>query len=627
MAYDFGSQTLGIKNPFKFEGAVRAAAGVVAALIGVYPLVRVAPTLQNNPVMGWTLAIVGFLLLAGGLRHAGQGMFQLFRYFVGRSVPTSLAYNQASSEQETADLEKKSNSLLYDVDSLHAMLMGRKNSTFLEPIGWMARLVHSIFPRLTFLPYPLRHYAQEISGMAINSMTALVAFAIAWFVVSTGLAGKAAPVVIMPLLSIVLLTYLIVVWFGTASSTSSITTSQLQRSGGLSFGGLIALAIAIPVLSGFYLDKALPYTTEQITAFEAQMPLFSAWLNLAVLLLAIVVSILLVAPLLRERMKEAMPQTEVSEYRENMQESVHPEEIFINIENIVLANRRYKEMPNRIYNAYEPSLKEQSQGKGSFSGSLIIETQPEVSGLEYSSKFKLFRKLLTLSGQLFFVAGIVVFYLLAVDIAEIVTMIEHLAKPVSLTTIAPILSQFDTLLTLFFVWLTFYLTSRVLNTGSHLFWGEMQFQSLLMFLKTEGTYTESKISTGMAIHDSTRSENVVVRSSITPWIISCRITTSIFATSGSNNLEAPRFIINMAKNDDELNTMVTEIKTFLRDREAIASITNERDLDNAGRIYQVNEQMRSLPGRDSNQQRLTQDEEAAGYLRNEQEDDRPIGNP
>ncbi|PPT10886.1 hypothetical protein CKA32_007133 [Geitlerinema sp. FC II] len=40
------------------------------------------------------------------------------------------------------------------------------------------------------------------------------------------------------------------------------------------------------------------------------------------------------------------PQTEVSEFRANMQESVHPNEIFINIENIVLANRRYKEVPN-----------------------------------------------------------------------------------------------------------------------------------------------------------------------------------------------------------------------------------------------------------------------------------------
>ena len=99
-----------------------------------------------------------------------------------------------------------------------------------------------------------------------------------------------------------------------------------------------------------------------------------------------------------------------------------------------------------------------------------------------------------------------------------------------------------------------------------MFWGELNFNSLLMYMKTEGTYTESRVSTGMAIHDSTRSENVVVRSSITPWIITSRINTSIFATSGMNNLEAPRFVMGMNKNDGELKEIVDEIKAFLRGR-------------------------------------------------------------
>lgn len=42
MAYDFGSQTLGIRNPFKAEGAVIAVRGALVTLLGLYSLLRVA---------------------------------------------------------------------------------------------------------------------------------------------------------------------------------------------------------------------------------------------------------------------------------------------------------------------------------------------------------------------------------------------------------------------------------------------------------------------------------------------------------------------------------------------------------------------------------------------------------
>jgi hypothetical protein len=119
----------------------------------------------------------------------------------------------------------------------------------------------------------------------------------------------------------------------------------------------------------------------------------------------------------------------------------------------------------------------------------------------------------------------------------------------------------------------------------------------------------------MSIHDSTRSENVVVRSSITPWIITSQITSSIFATSGASNLEAPRLIMGMHKTDGELSKIVDEIVGFLRGRESIASITNESDLQNASTIHQVNEQSRAIPT--SAPKLEEQDEQAAGFLRND----------
>ena len=100
----------------------------------------------------------------------------------------------------------------------------------------------------------------------------------------------------------------------------------------------------------------------------------------------------------------------------------------------------------------------------------------------------------------------------------------------------------------------------------------------------------------MAYNDSTRSENVVVRSSITPWVLVSRLQSSTYATSGTQNLEMPRLIMGMEEDKQELDTIVQEIHSFLRGREFIASINNEKDLANAERIYQVNRISKSEEG-------------------------------
>ena len=52
----------------------------------------------------------------------------------------------------------------------------------------------------------------------------------------------------------------------------------------------------------------------------------------------------------------------------------------------------------------------------------------------------------------------------------------------------------------------------------------------------------------------------------------------------------------MEEDQQELDTIVHEIHTFLRGREFIASINNEKDLANAERIYQVNRISKSEDG-------------------------------
>lgn len=617
MAYDFGSQTLGIKNPFKKEGLFKAIAGVLVALLGVFTLIQVASELKADKIIGWIYVIVGFYLLLGGIRHTSIGFIQLFRYFVGRSVPTSLAENKSRSEQESAQYER--NALQYDAKTLYSMMMGRKNTTFAEPVGFIGRFVHSIFPKLTFLPHPLRMMAQEIASMVINYLTGIISFLIVFFLVSSGLAGETSKLFAMPIMGALLLLYLVTSWSSAARAIQRTGSTVLKSSGGASFGVIIAVSILVPIVAGVYLDEwvILSANTQQI--FADTSGIFNAWANLGLLTISTLVVLAAVLPLLFARMAKASPQTEVSEYRENMQESVHPNEVFINIENIVLANRRYKEMPNRIYREFDPKLIEQSDGKGSFNGQLLIETQPALAEEDNDSNQDGKKTVLSTIGQITFVISAIAFYYLGQNVISTVGAFDSWKTATTNDNLTFFLQALSSALFTLFAWLTFKSAAKILDAASHLFWGEMHFTSLLMHLNTEGTYTESKLSTGMSIHDSTRSENTVVRSSITPWIITTRIKTSIFATSGMKNLEQPRYIMSMVKNDQELKGIVGEIKSFLKEREAIAAITNERDLSNASQIHQINQQSRAFESNSNIDAKLDlkEDEAAAGYLRNE----------
>jgi hypothetical protein len=154
---------------------------------------------------------------------------------------------------------------------------------------------------------------------------------------------------------------------------------------------------------------------------------------------------------------------------------------------------------------------------------------------------------------------------------------------------------------------------RLLSNVAKMFYAEIQFESLLVYFKCEGTFTESTISTGTGIYDSTRSKNILVRSSITPWVIAARIVSSTFADTGMRNLEYPRFILEIHKAEEDLQAIRSDLISFLKDRESIATITSERDLRNASQIHQLNQQTRAIPA----DHLLKQDEEVEGYLRKE----------
>ena len=79
-----------------------------------------------------------------------------------------------------------------------------------------------------------------------------------------------------------------------------------------------------------------------------------------------------------------------------------------------------------------------------------------------------------------------------------------------------------------------------------------------------------------------------MRSSITPWVIVSRVVSTPFAATGMKNLEHPRHIMEMHKDEGQLQAIKKDVIAFLKDRESIASITSERDLGNASQLHQLN---------------------------------------
>ena len=54
MSFDYGSQDLGIKNPFRIEGVIIAVRGLIVALAGFYALFLVAGLVkQGHDIEGW----------------------------------------------------------------------------------------------------------------------------------------------------------------------------------------------------------------------------------------------------------------------------------------------------------------------------------------------------------------------------------------------------------------------------------------------------------------------------------------------------------------------------------------------------------------------------------------------
>ena len=553
MSFEYGSETLGIKNPFRVEGLLFSIRGLIVAAMGAYLLFTVKGVVHGgSTVQAWGHMIVGLVLLAGGLTALGRGGFKTFRFFVGRSVPASLCKNLAQSESHMHE-----DRIAYKSKDIEQMLMGRKNLTFLEPEGWIGRLTYTVFPNLLFMPYPIRNITQRVIAGAIYTLFFFLLYGLAMFSGATGLLSiSGTPVA--DWFAAALTVAMLVFWLKKSAPLSKTTVADtVEPANARWLAFMIAAAILAPFamgwLHGIYPLPPLPFSPFHWMVFTGLM---------------VVLTAVFVVGLAVFRMQGARPLTNVSEYRDHWQENLHPMDIFRAF-NMIMADFRYKEIPNRVYREFDPKLMIQgSEDKGDFRGDIIQETQPiHMQGQKNSKQFEILRLSCAIAAQILFVLSAVWLF----------------RAPGRLDAV-----HLDRLANVFLPPLIFCIFAVLLQKAAHLYWAEMHFKSFLVHFFAEGTYTESKLSTGMSIYDSNRSENPVVRSSLSPWILASEIVTCCFASTGRDNLESHRYVMEMHKSDETLDLALAKLRQFIDERQIIAGVKSEKDLESAGNIYRMN---------------------------------------
>ena len=541
MSFAYGSDTLNIKNPFTTEGKIIFVAGVAISLIGVGLLMSVPLALKVSMATGWKDAILGLAILLWGIGTCIQGVFKVSKFYISRTAPASLARNLDATSEERCT---------YSNDQVESMLVSRKNLTFAEPKSVLQRVLYNFLPDLIFTPPPVYKLLIRMTQSMQKILIGAFIFAIIYFVAAVKLLGEAG-LRFLPLMSFVVLAFLT----SALLSTTNDQDMKQIRSAKKLLAGILFVTFGARLLTVFSRGGA---------AFELT---FNAWPAVILCLVAVATTFGLALWFVKTR-QYGKVSTEASEHRDNIQKTVHPNEVMIHLEKIILAKRRYKEIPNRIYKKFEPVLHGENVTKGSFEGSSLTETQPEYIDTDHQSSFVTARLLLTVIGQ-------------------VCIVLSALLLVLSMTKLGTSGKSLSTSYTLLFTALILYGSGAFIQTLTHIFWSEIRFKSFLLLMKLDGTFTETIYNIGKSVYDTTGTTTTGVRSSITRWIMCCRMTTSTFAEAGVGPVEGARYVLDMQKDDNEAQSIIYELNEFLSNRSNVTDM-NAKDLEAVSNINDIN---------------------------------------
>lgn len=612
MAFEYGAQKLNIRNPFRFEGLVRSIRGAILLAIGVYLLFQIQPLLGTDKPRAWVNLLIGGLFVTGGLKALGGGLFQVMRFFVGRAAPASLAKNvarEAVNEREPT---------LYNSKMLHNMLMSKSNPTFIEPTGWFARAVHSVFPNLIVTPWPIRNVAQNLAMKLTKSFVAIAAFLVASLVVTMVFSGTegadVGSTVISLILQASLLVYLGLLWvkLGNPLSRSNMTTLGQTTSKGLAL--VIIGAIAVPILTaqgwlGFWDSLHVSARQDLAGLMPLLEPIFRTGSLLTLTIVCALATAAIAVVLIKARIGMVPIATSSSELNNSWRFDLHPRQIFTTLRDLVLMQKRQQELPNRVYldsNDTGDANRENEQ----FNGDLLVEIQPVVEDREEPKSLRWARASGTIAGQILLLAGALLLWLGADRVMDHVYALDQLRatrldvdQALNLLFIpagATAAILLASLLLLGF--------GRTLSRICHLFWAEIFFKSNLFDMHCEGTVMRATHYRGADRH-SASSEQDVFSFDATYFALATEAVSSTFAVSGQQNLEQPRYLLSLSPCDGFINSVVGDLEDQFRRRND--EIKSEKQADREQRLDYIRQEQEARRTGDMAAQGLVAPEQRA----------------
>ena len=611
MAFEYGTQKLNIRNPFRFEGLVRSIRGLIVLGIGIYLLLQLQTLINTDKTSAWMSLALGGLFCAGGLKALGGGLFQMMRFFVGRVAPASLARNNARE----AVNEKEPG--LYDSQTLHGMMMNKSNPTFVEPTTWFGRAVHSIFPNLIVTPWPIRNMAQELTMKLTKSLIAVFAYLVASLVLLVAFAGnqggEIGQTVITLALQGLLFIYLVAIWvrLDNPLSRNNMRQAKSFTSGGLTLLVIAAIALPILVANGWTSVWAdLPARSQQQLA--GMLPRIEAIFSTGLLLMLVsggaILTAVIGAVLIRARTGLVPIQTTSSEMNNSWRYDLHPRQIFTTLRDFVLMQKRQLELPNRVY-LDQNDTGEANRENEQFNGDLLVEIQPTVAEPDEPASLRWTRIAGTVVAQLLLLAGALVLWSAAENSLAHIGAFEGLRATGSSATMG---QAFDQLLIPMGSTITLALTGllllgfgRSMSRIVHLFWSEIFFQSNLFDLHCEGTVMRATHYRGADRH-SASSEQDVFSFDSTYFALATQATSSTFAVSGQQNLEQPRYLLSLANCDGFMNSVISDLQHQFERRDD--EIKAQKREDREERLDYIREEQAARRTGDLSAQGLVSDE-------------------
>jgi len=521
--YIFGSKGLGLKNTFKLDGILYLVDGIIVLFIGAFLLYFFSDKAfalsfgysETNAVAVVKIIGGGYLIFLS-LYLLSIGVRKIFCDFESADVP--------------ADLTKFEN---YLPNQLIEILQKGK-VPFKKNVGILDEFTKSILKNFKYIPLPIRTITQNIFNGLFQVLFLLFLYCIATF------SGFSFHPTVKSWIEIILL-------FWTVFILLKYRPQKNKKA------AIIKKKISIKLLA-FYIFIAFigPIILSQIYSmgYLPELPGGGQriWLSVVVFFILYTASISFLFVFLRG---EEQFSQKIAEFKKNFTVKSSPNDIYLGFED-AMTELQYRSngatWPNRVYLDEPPVIDKNKK----FIARKLLESQPvSESKLDqgpYNYKnnkyFYRLKVITTITVHLLILSAVLwlFFYIYRFGTVSYDVFLEQLFFTMKAPTI-------------------FLIFTYLLNKISFYYWGEFIFKSELTFFEIKGTYYKA-IQKNQPYPQTTQSSHIVYggQSVFTMRIYSTTLSTTTFFEAKNKQLNGPRYITCMNKNDRYIDSILNAMR-------------------------------------------------------------------